>query len=294
MTQGSNFRIIRPFPFDAADFFGGDLALFANNLRKMLGELAKPSPDWEKLESLSAGRYEMSGKAAREGRSLLQAVVERACSETVDSNLLLSVLRNLVSRGGDINKPITEGGESPMHLAVRTGNHEVVRIFLEAGSSPAATSISGESALHIAVSEGRDDICRILLDAGADAGAENSDGDAPIHIAVAGKNRKTIIRTLLKHGAKAYHRNGKGLTPIRVAEKSGNHQYIPLLEEALKSIRRARDNKWTCPACGAAMERPDVARINWYNTIGMWEHLRFTCGSCGKATPPTYLDGELS
>ncbi len=270
------------------------MALFTSNLRKMLGEVAKQPPDWEKIASLSAGRYEMSGKASREGKSLVQAVVERACSESIDPSLLLSILRNLVSRGGDINKPMGEGGESPIHLAVRAGNMDVVRIFLEAGASPAATSISGESALHVSVHEGREEICRMLLAAGADAGAENSDGDAPLHIAVAGKNRKTIIRTLLKHGAKAYHRNGKGLTPIRIAEKNGNHQYIPLLEEALRSIRRARGEEWKCPSCGTVIQRPDASRVNWFNSIGMWEHLRFTCGKCGAVSAPTYLDGELS
>jgi len=270
------------------------LALFTSNLKKMLGEIAKPSPDWEKMESLSSGRYEMTGKAVREGRSLVQALVERACSETIDPALLLSIFRNIVSRGGDINKPMGEGGESPIHLAVRAGLTDVVKAFLEIGASPAATSITGESALHVAVNEGREEICRLLLSAGADAGAENSVGDAPIHIAVAGKNKKTIIRTLLKHGAKAYHRNGAGLTPIRIAEKAGNHQYIPLLEDSLKSIRRARGEGWKCPECGTAMARPDASRVNWYNSIGMWEHLRFTCGNCGTATGPTYLDGEHS
>jgi len=271
-----------------------DLALFTKKNRKMLGEIAKPSPDWEKIESLSGGRYEMTGKSLREGRSLVQALVERACSETIDPGLLLSIFRNIVSRGGDINKPMGEGGESPVHLAVRAGLVDVVKTFLEIGASPAATSISGESALHVAVSEGREEICRLLLSAGADAGAENSAGDAPIHIAVAGKNKKTIIRVLLKHGAKAYHRNGSGLTPIRIAEKAGNHQYLPLLEDSLKSIRRARGEGWKCPKCGAVMARPDASRVNWYNSIGMWEHLRFTCGNCGTATGPTYLDGEHS
>ncbi len=270
------------------------MALFTNNLRKMIGELAKPTPDWKKLEGLSAGRYEVTGKAVGEAGMLLQALVERAGAEAVDSGLLLSVLRNFVSRGGDMNKPVTEGGESPIHLAVRTGSREMVKVFLEAGSSPAATSVTGESALHIAVSEGWEDICRILLEAGADAGAENSDGDAPIHLAAAGGNGKAILKILFKHGAKAYHRNGEGLTPIRIAERSGNHQYIPLIEEALKALRRTRKSKWTCPGCGAAMERPDASRINWYNSIGVWEHLRFTCGNCGKAAAPTYLDGELS
>lgn len=270
------------------------MALFTSNLRRMIGEMAKQAPDWEKIENLSAGRYEMTGKASREGRSLMQSIVERSCSETIAPELLLSVLRNLVSRGGDLNKPMTEGGESPLHMVVKAGSPDMVRVFMEAGASPAATSISGESALHMAVAAGREEIARMLLAAGADAGAENSDGDAPIHIAVAGKNRKTIIRTLLKHGAKAYHRNGKGLTPIRLAEKTGNHQYIPLLEDALKSIRRARGEHWKCPSCGNDMQRPDPARVNWYNSIGMWEHLRFTCGKCGTATAPTYLDGELT
>jgi hypothetical protein len=34
--------------------------------------------------------------------------------------------------------------------------------------------------------------------------------------------------------------------------------------------------------------------VSWYTSIGIWEHLRFTCGKCGAVTAPTYLDGELS
>lgn len=270
------------------------MALFSGNLKKMLGEMAKPEPDWPKIESLSAGRYEMSGKNSRDGRALFLALVERACSESVDPEILLSILRNLTSRGGDMNKPIADAGESPIHLVVRACSTAVVKVFLDAGASPAATSLAGDSPLHVAVREGNEEICRMLLIAGADAGAENSDGDAPIHIAVAGRNRKTMIRTLLKHGAKAYHRNGKGLTPIRIAEKSGNHQYIPLMEDALKSLRRAKESNWKCLSCGSPIDRPGASMVSWYTSIGIWEHLRFTCGKCGAVTAPTYLDGELS
>jgi hypothetical protein len=41
------------------------------------------------------------------------------------------------------------------------------------------------------------------------------------------------------------------------------------------------------------MKRPPAEKIEWYMGIEMWEHLRFTCGSCGQVTSALKLDGEV-
>ena len=269
------------------------MALFSGNLRKMRNELENSSVDWKKLSSLSAGKYDLSGKNAVEGKELINLLIRKASMVNTVIPELSKVIRNISARGGDFNRSQNETGATPVHLAAGIENGILLKALLEAGIPPVAPSHSGSTALHKAVSLGCADNVRFLLAAGADPGAEDSMSNSPLHLAAQANKTQDIARMLLEAGAKAYQRNADGKRPVDMAEDRGCEKCAALLRESLRNIRRNRKTDWTCPDCGSPIKRPPTEKIEWYMGIDMWEHLKFTCGNCGGSTSALRLDGEV-
>jgi ankyrin repeat protein len=133
---------------------------------------------------------------------------------------------------------------------------------------------------------------RLLLSAGADPGAEDNMSNSPLHVAAQLNQSMDITGMLLEAGAKAYQRNSRGERPIDLAEEKGCAACVDMLRESLNKIRKSRKTGWKCPDCGVSITRPSTQKTEWYLGLEMWEHLRFTCGNCGRVTPATTLDGE--
>src|SRR6266446_10740977 len=53
----------------------------------------------------------------------------------------------------------------PIHLAVREGHLEAVRVLLEAGADPAAVGLSGDSLITVAHDRGHEAVARALEEA---------------------------------------------------------------------------------------------------------------------------------
>ncbi len=269
------------------------MALFSGTLKKMLNELGSGTVNWQKVASLSSGKYDLSGKNAADGRELVSLLIKKAAEASSEIPELSMIIRNLSSRGGDFNRSQNETGATPVHIAAGLENGFLLKALLEAGIPPVAPSHSGSTALHKAVSQGRAGNVKLLLAAGADPGAEDGMSNSPLHIAARMNGDNGILRLLLEAGAKAYQRNSEGKRPVDLAEESRCAECVLMLRESLKNIRRSRTTQWKCPSCSANMKRPPAEKIEWYMGIEMWEHLRFTCGSCGQVTSALKLDGEV-
>lgn len=269
------------------------MALFSGNLRKMRNELENSSIDWKKLASLSAGKYDLSGKNSGEGKELVSLIIRKASQFTEEVAELPQVIRNVYARGGDFNRSQNETGATPVHIAAGIENGILLKALLEAGIPPVAPSHSGSTALHKAVSLGFIQNVKRLLAAGADPGAEDSVSNSPLHLAAQMNGSSMITQILLEAGAKAYQRNSSGKRPVDMAEEKGCDKCVTLLRESLRNIRRNRKAEWKCPDCGSLIKRPPSEKIEWYLGIDMWEHLKFTCGNCGRSTSALQLDGEV-
>lgn len=106
--------------------------------------------------------------------------------------------RFLVDLGADVNEPLPDTGETPLHAALCTDNrlaHDLVlRVLLEHGANPnAATRPSvptggfmrdcrtrGETPLHRAAAFGTVDTIGLLLDRGARVDAKDMNGESPL------------------------------------------------------------------------------------------------------------------
>ena len=120
----------------------------------------------------------------------------------------------LIEQGADVNRPLPDTGETPLHAALctsdRTAHDLVLRVLLDAGARPdcatkagAATGAfmrdcrtRGETPLHRAAAFGTEETIQMLLDAGAAKGARDANGDSPLSWASWHLRPDAILRKL--------------------------------------------------------------------------------------------------
>ena len=104
----------------------------------------------------------------------------------------------LIEHGADVNHPLPDTGETPLHAALCTANrlaHDlVINVLLAHGANPncvtkpsVATAsfmrdcrTKAETPLHRAAAFGTEETIRLLLDAGATIDAKDMNGDSPL------------------------------------------------------------------------------------------------------------------
>jgi ankyrin repeat protein len=120
----------------------------------------------------------------------------------------------LIEQGAEVNKPLPDTGESPLHAALCTANRQahdaVVKVLLANGANPncvtkpsAATDhfmrdcrTKGETPLHRAAAFGTEATIQMLLDAGARIDAIDMNGDSPLTWASWYLRPRSILRKL--------------------------------------------------------------------------------------------------
>ena len=80
-------------------------------------------------------------------------------------------------------------------------------------------SKTGCTILHIAIQSGNPELVEVLLKAGANVSARDNQGNMPLHYA-AHQNNLELVRILLRHGAKVDVKNNKGVTPLYLCIKN--------------------------------------------------------------------------
>jgi ankyrin repeat protein len=104
----------------------------------------------------------------------------------------------LIEQGADLNKPLPDTGESPLHAALCTPHHLahdlVLKVLLDSGANPNCATkpavetgsfmrdcrTKGETPLHRAAAFGTEETIRLLLNVGANLEAKDMHGDSPL------------------------------------------------------------------------------------------------------------------
>ena len=120
----------------------------------------------------------------------------------------------LIEHGADVNYPLPETGETPLHSALCKTNrsvfNRVLKVLLDNGADPnRATKASvetdsfmrdcrtrGETPLHRAAAFGDAEAIQLLLKAGAVIDARDANGDTPLSWASWHLRPRTILRML--------------------------------------------------------------------------------------------------
>lgn len=120
----------------------------------------------------------------------------------------------LIERGADVNHPLPETGETPLHSALCKANDPkfnlVLKVLLANGADPNRMTIAGvetdsfmrdcrtkgETPLHRAAAFGDAEAIQLLLDAGARVDAKDANGDTPLSWASWHLRPRPILRML--------------------------------------------------------------------------------------------------
>jgi uncharacterized protein len=120
----------------------------------------------------------------------------------------------LIESGSDVNKPLMDTGETPLHAALCTADrlaHDLVlKVLLGNGANPNCATkqavetggfmrdsrTRGETPLHRAAAFGTEETIQILLDAGASIEARDMNGDSPLSWASWYLRSDSILRKL--------------------------------------------------------------------------------------------------
>jgi len=170
--------------------------------------------------------------------------IHLAASEPDSQQLALDLLTALEAEGkgpcSDVLRLQTKGGFSPLHLACSAGISAVVRRLLTLGAGLLAVTTAQETPLHLAIQSGDAEVLDALL--GVESQAEDKwatfltradvNGNTGLHLCCQTGNLGAA-RKLLAHRCHLdlEARNKAGLTAAVVAHRAGRKPLVDLLKE---------------------------------------------------------------
>jgi ankyrin repeat protein len=113
-------------------------------------------------------------------------------------------------------------------LAIKSGNIEKIRVFLDGGININTRGFSGETYFYYAVYTDNADVVNLFLERGADINVVDDDGNTPLHKAVL-HSKLNSLRALLERGADINTENASKNTPLISAIIDNNRAIIELL-----------------------------------------------------------------
>lgn len=139
------------------------------------------------------------------------------------------LIKQLLSKGADINSGRGSTSGTPLIQAARYGNAEIAEMLIKHGADVNATDASGNTALHIAALFGRLKYANVILKNNPDVNAKNSSNNTPLHIAAI-NGWRMLAEELVYHGANLMAKNESGESPLKCAEKNSKDTIVAFLE----------------------------------------------------------------
>ena len=143
----------------------------------------------------------------------------------------VDVMKVLLRAGADQNIE-DENGNSWIHYAVREDCRKVLQSIVDKGADVNGTNKKNITPLMLASVKGNIDAVNVLLRAGADQTIEDANGYTWIHYAVVGDCRKDVLQSIVDLGAKVNAKTKQYTTALMLASSKGNIDAINILLSA--------------------------------------------------------------
>ncbi len=166
--------------------------------------------------------------------------------EALVSQDLDAARRLFAKEGKQLFTETNDFGMLALHSAASAGALESVRFLTSEGVDPNykpeggyAAKIRGRSPLHLAVASGNEEIVSLLLEKRADIFATDNSGATPLHMATQYGHKTLATRLIKAMGAQAHVRDHNGTTPLHIAARQGHRDLTAqLLFRENKGLRQ--------------------------------------------------------
>jgi ankyrin repeat protein len=134
-----------------------------------------------------------------------------------------------------------EFGSTPLHVACRNNQVDIIRILLENGADPNSVDDFGQTPLIELMLMDTDNTninndvsvaIELLLEHGADINAKDDENDTALMYAVHAK-KKTAVDVLLANYPDLHLVDGRGRTVLQIAQEKGDGDIVEAIEEAI-------------------------------------------------------------
>jgi ankyrin repeat protein len=151
----------------------------------------------------------------------------------------------LVEKGANVNYQISGfNNATPLHLALRGGNQDVVRMLMNCGADPDILCSNNHTPVHWAALRGNLQNLKIMETYGAKLSIRTNDkcGYQPIHLA-AGCGHTALVQWFLNNGAAVECPTNYGFTPLHLAAANGRTETAQLLLQRGAQVNKVNGSR---------------------------------------------------